>query len=158
MDIITIIGAFASIFGAYIAIRKAKKAAYSAKESEKIKAQLTKHREMVELSVLSDNIKNVRNRMSKYGPASTPASLKGYDHESDAKEVQEFLFKLKENREYFGAENPNEADIVFDRIDPILNDFALATDSNAIRETGKQILLQINNFIPLIKKILNSQK
>jgi len=158
MDILTIIGVIASIFSAYIAINQARKASDSAKESEKIKGQLIKHREMVELSILDDNIKRLQSRMSKYGPGSTPASLKGYNHETDAKEVQDFLLKLKENREYFGSEDTNEADVLFDRISPLLDKFAIAKDTDLIKDFGKQILLQINNYIPVIKRILNSQK
>ncbi len=153
---LTIVGTVASLLGAGIAIWQSIKASASAREAEKIKNQIIGHRTVSELSQLQARCKKAQNSMAKYGPGSPSNSLKGVEPENDAGDVQEFLLVVKEHRDYFKARRKNQADILFDAINPLLNEFSDETNPLKQKELGTKILLHISDFTAVIKKLIDS--
>lgn len=151
MDWWTIIGTLASSLGAVIAIWQAAKAKKSAEEAERIKNQIVRHRATSELSQLQALCRKAQNAMVKYGPASSSSSLQGVDRGKDAQEVQEFILFVKEHREYFGQTSKNQADILCDSINVLLNDFTEETLPLKQKELGTKILRRISDFTSVIK-------
>ena len=110
-SLVAVIGTIASIIGAIISVWQARKSKKSAIEAKQVKSQLLHHRKTSELAQLFALCKKSQVTMSKYGPASTPSSLQGIVPDNDAKEVQEFILLLRENRSYFQKNQRNDADI-----------------------------------------------
>lgn len=154
-EFLTILGTLASLVGMAISIYQAKKAKSAADEATLIKTQLIKHRETSELSQVQALCRKAQNAMAKYGPGSGLNSLKGIKHQNDSQEVQEFMFFIKEHREYFDDENKNKADLIYDSILNPLAEFSTAKDTHKIKELGNDILLKINEFTPIIKKMVD---
>ena len=89
--------------------------------------------------------------MNKYGPGSTPSSLKGVLVERDAADVQEFIVFLKEQRAHFGVGIPNEADQFYDALASLLDEFAQSQAPEVLRDNGKAIVLELSTFSAVIK-------
>jgi len=153
--LLTVIGTIASLIGAIIAYRQAAEAKKSANEAESIKNQIISHRTTSELSQLQTRCRKAQNAMAKYGPAASSSSLQGVDKENDAKEVQEFILLVKEHRGYFGPMSRNQADILCDKTNRLLNDFSEEMDYLKQKELGTKILLHINEFAAVIKKLVD---
>lgn len=157
----TIVGAVASLLGAGIAIWQASKAKSAANEAKSVKEQILDHRQISELSKIQSSCRKAQNAMAKYGPASSLNSLSGLDPEHDAKEVQDFLLLITENRDYFKHNiKPNlwnEADSLSDKIHPILIEFVDETEGKKLKASGTKILLELNQFSSTIKKLVDTQ-
>ena len=157
----TIVGTAASLIGAVIAIWQASKAKSAASKAERVKEQIIDHRQISELSNIQSSCRKAQKAMAKYGPASSTISLSGINSERDAKEVQEFLLLVTENREYFKHElKPelwNEADALCRKIHPIINEFVDESESKAIKNRGTKILLELNQFSSIIKNLIDIQ-
>ena len=156
--VFTIIGTIASIVGAFVAVKYAKNSKESAKEAKKVRDQLIGQRKTSELSKVQVYLKKAQNAMVKYGPASTPALLRGVHADQDAREVQDFLLLLKEHRAFFGSSNPNDADVLCETLNPLLGEFVAEKDTSKRTQMGGEILSHINNFTPNVKKVLDTRK
>lgn len=153
-----IIGTIASIGGAGVSIWQARNSRNAAEESKLVRAQLIDHRKASELAQLQAVCKRAQKSMEKYGPGSVPSSLTGISPENDAHDVQEFMLLINENRSHFGSKNPNEADEFCEKLRPVLNDFAQASESTDLRRYGTQVLLHLSNMTPIIKKHLEAKR
>ena len=153
----TIVGAVASFLGAGIAIWQASRAKSAAREAEKVKEQILGQRQTSELSQIQSSCRKAQNAMAKYGPASSSNSLQGTDSEHDAKEVQDFLLLVTEHREYFKHTRWNYADSICDKIHPMLNEFVDETEGEKLKAGGTIILLELNKFSSIIKKLVDAQ-
>ncbi|MCK5270229.1 MAG: hypothetical protein KAJ46_05560 [Sedimentisphaerales bacterium] len=157
MDIITTIGAIASIIGAGASWRQASKARSAADEAKRVRAQLIDHRKTSELAIIQASCKNALNSMKKYGPAFTKDCSAGASPIGDSKDVQEFIFLLKEHRAYFGNRNPNEADEFCNALTPLLEDFSKSSSVEDHQRYGKQIVTHLSSIAASIKKRLDSK-
>ena len=157
----TIVGAVASVLGAGIAIWQASKAKSAAREAERVKEQILDHRQTSELSKIQSGCRRAQNAMTKYGPASPLSSLSGVDPEHDAKEVQDFLLLITEHRDYFKHSiKPNllnEADSLCNKIHPMLKEFVDEPGGEKFKNSGTKILLKLNQFSSIIKKLVDTQ-
>lgn len=156
--VLTIIGTIASIIGAFVAVKYAKNSEVFAKEAKKVRDQLIGQRKTSELSEVHAYLRKAQNAMVKYGQASTPALLQGVHVSHDAQEVQDFLLLLKEHRALFGSSNPNDADLLCEKLNPLLENFVDEKDTSNRTKMGREILSHINNFMPNVKKVLDTRK
>ena len=157
MTIFSVIGTFASLGGAVVAIWQAAQSRSAADEADRIRSQLVGHRETSELTQVQGLCKKALKSMEKYGPGSVPSSLAGVSQGSDAVNLQEFVFCLKEQREHFGLGQSNEADQFYDVIMPVLDAFAQATTPNELRKNGTLILSHLGSISATIKRLLDSK-
>lgn len=155
LSFIAIIGTIASIVGAIISLWQAKKSKKSAVEASQVRSQLLHHRKTSELAQLLAICRKVQKTMVKYGPASTKTSLQGIMPENDAKEVQEFILLLKENRSYFQKKQTNDADTFCENMNSLISGFVQSDDKENLREIGIDILLKINSMLSIIRKKLD---
>ncbi len=170
MEALTIISAMASIIGAYIAYDQASKAKSSADEAKRVRAQMVDHRQASELSNIQSSCKKALDSMKKYGPAFTPSRLAGINNnltdsfdaqvfsQRDGTDVQDFIYLLKEHREYFGNKKPNEADEFCDVLTPLLENFSGALSPEDRKKYGKQIATNLSSISAAIKKRLDNKR
>lgn len=158
MSIVTVVGTVASIGGAWVSINQAGKSRTAADEAKKVRAQLIDHRKTSDLAKVQSLCKNAQKAMEKYGPGSVPSSLLGIEPNNDAREVQDFIMTIHEHCAYFGTKSPNEADQFCEAITPLLDTFAQTTDSEGLRDNGKQILVNLANMAASIKRLLDAKK
>ena len=156
--LITIIGTLASIGGGIVAVWQAKRSKKSADYAERVEKQLTRYDKISELTQLNVACKRAQQSMEKYGPASKPSNLRGVSGENDAKNVQDFLLLLRENRLHFGSKKQNEADQFYETINPLLEKFTRSKTNEQLINSGKPVLLHLNSMLSIIKKKQSDSK
>lgn len=156
MNIIAIIGAIASIIGAYFAFWQASKAKDSASEAKRARSQLIDNRKASELTIIQASCKTALNSTKKY--ALITPYLDGASPVNDSKDVQDFIFLLKEHRAYFGNKNPNEADEFCNALTPLLENFSKSSSPDEYQIYGKQIVTHLSSITATIKKRLDSKR
>lgn len=155
---ITIIGSIASIIGAIISLFQASRSKNSAEEAEKVKNHLISHRVSNELVTIQASCKQAVTSMEKYGPAATSSSLQGVNHQRDAKDVQDFLQAIAENREHFEHGTENDADRMCTELNPVLDQFSQAQTAVQLKEEGKKIYLSLLNFLSIMKRSIDRNR
>lgn len=145
----------ASIIGAVISVFQAKRSKKSAFEANQVKLQLLHHRETSELAQLLTHCRKAQVTMSKYGPAATKNSLQGIVPDNDAKEVQDFILLLKENRDYFQDKPRNNADSFCEDVNILISKMVQTENIENLKNTGTEILLKINSMLLVIRKKLD---
>lgn len=158
MEALAIISAIASIIGALIAGKQATKAKSSANEAKRVRAQMVDHRQASELSKIQISCKKALDSMKKYGPASIPSSLPEINNQNDGADVQEFIYLLKEHREYFGNKKSNGADEFCDVLTPLLEEFSRSSSPEGYQKYGKQIAMNLSSISAAIKKRLDNKR
>jgi hypothetical protein len=160
MDNITIIGTLASLLGAAISVWQAMRSRNAASEAIRIKNQLIGNQSVANLAKLQACCGRAQFAMRKYGPASKADSLtnlKGAPVEHDAMEVQDLISQLKEHRDYFGNNSPNEADELSEKLTKCLIIFSQAEDENALRNNGISIVTNLNSVASVIKSLVDKK-
>ena len=157
MTVLTVVGTFASFYGAWIAYKQAGISKSAAQLANRIKTQLMNHRKTSELSELQVHIESTKRTFLKYGSAK-PSSLTGINHSADAEVAFEFIHKLKSLRDYFSASEGNAADDTFNEINVELGKFKAANSLIQISNIGESILNKVVMFSPILKKELTEQK
>ena len=155
--VLTVVGTFASFYGAWIAYKQAGISKSAAQLANRIKTQLMNHRKTSELSELQVHIESTKRTFLKYGSAK-PSSLTGINHSADAEVAFEFIHKLKSLRDYFSAPEGNAADDAFNEINVELGKFKAANSLIQISNIGESILNKVVMFSPILKKELTEQK
>lgn len=67
------------------------------------------------------------------------------------------MLLVKEHREYFGHKRLNLADSLCDKLHPVLNNFVDEREVEKPKVVGTEILLELNNFSSIIKKLVDTQ-
>lgn len=158
MEGLTWIGTVVSIIGAGISIWQAIKSKSAATEACRIRSLLIDHRETSELSQIQASCRKAQKSMEKYGPGSVADNLHGISPANDARDVQEFVLYLREQRDHFGRNPPNEVDNLCDLLLPLLDEFAQAADPMMLRDKGKQIVIHLSGFSSVIKLRLDQKR
>ena len=158
MEVLTWLGTILSVIGAGISIWQAIRSNSAADEARRIRSLLIDHRETSELSLIQASCRKAQKSMDKYGPGSAAHNLHGISSANDARDVQEFVFCLQEQRAHFGETQPNQVDNFCNVLVPLLDEFAQAYDPNLLREKGKQIVLQLSEFSAVIKLHLDRKR
>lgn len=146
------------MMGAGISIWQAFRSKSAATEARRIRSLLIDHRETSELSIIQASCRKAQKSMEKYGPGSAAHSLNGISPENDARDVQEFILCLREQRAHFGETYPNQVDILCDVLVPLLDGFAQTYDPILLRDKGMQIVLQLSEFSAVIKLHLDRKR
>lgn len=154
---ITIIGTIFSVVGALISICQANEAKKEANFVREVKRKMIDQRRISELTQIKNSFQRLQRKISKYGHAATPESLKGVNNQEDAQEIQEFILELQEHRSLFGVKNPNESDILCSNLTPLVEELANANDFISMHNSGKQILMQLSSFSSILKKKIDSK-
>jgi len=135
---IGLIGTFASIFGAVVALWQSKKALDIKKETEKIRDQFEKKYLINDLSGLRTEIKSIVNRLTRYKDNN---SLEGFNLENDIQDLRRLVNEIRSNKIYSTdiehqiksildqLENP-PSELKLDRIIDNLTDISRKFDNN----------------------------
>ncbi len=158
MEVLAWSGTIASLGGAGVSLWQAARSRRAAAEATRIRSQLIDHREASELAQVQTVCKRAQKSMAKYGPGSVMSNLVGISPASDAADVQEFIVCLKELRAHFGLARQNEADQFCDVVTPLLDRFAQAESTEALRENGKQLVVHLSTISAAIKKQLDGKR
>lgn len=158
MSTLAVIGTVASIGGAWVSINQAGKSKIAAEEAKKVQTQLVDHRKTSDLAQIQSSCKKAQKAMEKYGPGSVPSSLVGIEPGNDARDVQDFIMKVREYRAYFGSKSQNEADQFCEVITPLLDVFAQTSKPEGLRDNGKQIVVHLANMAASIKRLLDAKR
>lgn len=158
MEALTWVGTILSVVGAGVSIWQAIRSKSAATEARRIRSLLIDHRETSELSQIQASCRKAQKSMDKYGPGSVADNLHGVSPANDARDVQEFILCLQEQRAHFGETQPNDVDKFCDVLLPLLDEFAQALDPVLLRDKGKQIVIQLSGFSAVIKLHLDRKR
>lgn len=148
----TWIGTLASLIGAGYAFKQAGDAKDAASEAKRVQASLVDHRKAAELAELQNACRHALKALSRYGPGAVPESLKGASTSADAKEIQDFLVAVKEQRAHFDSKQPNEADVFYSDSTPQLESLARAVTVEQMCEAGGRLFVLLTSFSAVIKR------
>ncbi len=157
-NIISLIGTVFSIVGAVIAIGYAKISKTEAKKIESVRNQIIEKRETSEITELNSACKGALNAMKKYGSGLSAADKVGVSFEKDIQVVQEFVFLITENREYFGKKSTNTADEFCSILNPIMDNFSQAKDDKERHKYGTDLCNHLSKMTSVIKSLLNKSR
>ncbi|MDC5842197.1 hypothetical protein OPW33_22990 [Vibrio europaeus] len=93
MDLISVLGSVASLWGAWFAWTQAKESKLAASVAERIKNQLTHHRDIENISKLEPLSKVAISKMRKYSVSRGEDSA-GFSPHFDADHVQEYIMRF----------------------------------------------------------------
>ncbi len=150
-EFLYILGAVASLAGAYVAIRQARRARRAADEAEEVRRQVVTRRQVGELSKIHTMLERATKTMSKYGSTSGSIGLRGTSPDRDAQDVQEFALTLKEHIGLFENGNATEAEETYRSLRTLLEQFSSATTDDRRRAVGTAILHKLADFSPHLK-------
>ncbi len=156
-DTVTWIGTAFSIIGAAIAIWQSWVASRAASRAEQVRDEITAKHVHNELSVLDGLLAAALNAMDKYGPGRSLGSLVGSSPDGDADVVRAFTAALGRHREMLEKTFGEPCDVVRNRINVLLGEFAAAVVSNERMPKGCDIYLEITTFSGNMKKALDAK-
>ena len=152
IDYIGIAGTIASIVGAYISIKEARKAKKSSQiaeairnaiSSEQKKINLTKfHLELKEFMAISINLT---------APSNTSKKISGVNYDKSIKQLREFNDKLKENMHYFKESNIGNINTLSEKLETLLSDLSIKTDQQSRYLTGNKIHEAMGEILKTLK-------
>lgn len=156
--ILSIIGSIASIGSAIWAYLEAKSARKSASRAEKIKTELIKRREIIEVSSVHREVTRILQVVSKVGPSCTRTTLRGVKNDAIAKDVEEFSRFLNEHSRHFTDLFDNKAKSLCSSLQPLIEQLSEAEGFEPTKNVGKNIYYLINSFMPEVKKLADGRR
>lgn len=155
---ISIIGSFASIGGAALAIYAANEASKSATKAEKVRDELINRREIIEVSQVHSETKRILGVISNIGPSCNPALLTGKDYSGIAKQIEEYSRFLKEHSSHFNELFENRARKLCDDINKDISALSEVHAPKEVKKIGTRIYHKIDNFLPTAKSLADEKK
>ena len=149
MDILTTLGTFASLLGAWYAWNQANKSKSAASQAEEVKKLLINHSDITNTSRLEPLSKISINKMRKYSVTSVD-ELSGVSPKDDADHVQEFINELHAASEYFPK---NKVEEVYANINGLIQDFVNTTNEGEVKRLGNEIHNELVAFSAPLKKV-----
>lgn len=153
IDALYIMGAVASVLGAFISWRHASSAKAFA---EKVRRQLAQRRVMSNLSSLLEQWEATKLLLSKFGPAARSRGLEGKDTKLAAEATQDYISELTEHR--LSIRCVKDIDTRISQCSYWLGEFADATDGADIKRSGTQLLSRLGDISADIKSELLKQQ
>ena len=161
MDIIVIIigvlGSFASIFGAYYAIKAKNEAVTYAELAESAKNEVLKKQKTTSLTGILFEAKKTQQIFGKFAISQSNKSLAGAQFGKDSENLQNFIFNFSENREMIEQTTELETEATYNNLNKLLSEFSDARALNDKKNIGKQIRLMIDDIIFKMRKSIDNR-
>lgn len=153
--IIGVVGSFASVYGAYLAIKAKNEAVCSAEKAESAKNEVLKKQKTTSLTGILFEAKRTQQVFGKYSIAQSNKSLVGVQFGKDSENLQNFIFHFNENREMIEQTTELETEATYNSLNKLLSDFSDAKATSDKKDYGKQIRLMIDDIIFKMKKSID---
>ncbi|WP_417697837.1 hypothetical protein [Psychromonas sp.] len=149
MDILSIVGSLASLWGAWYAWNQAKKSELAANLVVKIKSQLIHHRDIENLSQLEPLSKKSITKMRKYAVQSIN-ELSGLSPQVDADYVQEYINEVYALSDFFPD---NKSENLYKKVNSLIQNFVNTNQDQELKELGNEIHNELVAFSLVFNKI-----
>jgi len=149
MDIISVVGSLASLWGAWYAWNQAKKSELAAAFSQRIKSQLIHHRDIENLSQLEPLYKKSITKMRKYAVQSIN-ELSGLSPQVDADHVQEYISEVYALSDLFPG---NKSEHLYKKVNALIQKFVNTNQNQERKELGNEIHNELVAFSLVFNKI-----
>lgn len=157
ITIIGIIGAIASIYGAYIAIQAKNNAKSSADIAETAKNKIINKQKTTEIGEILYHSKRVQQTFGKYSIAQSNKSLAGVEFKNDAVVLQDYIFSFNENRGILEDHSSIDTNGTYQELNRLLDKFSNATSADEKKDYGKQIRLITDDIIFKLRKVIDKR-
>lgn len=154
--IIGVLGSFASIIGAVLAIKAKNEAQSSAELAESAKNQVIKKQATTQLAEILYLAKRVQQSFAKYA-ITQDKSLIGAEFEKDAETLQSFIFQFNENRALIEGSTEIETEGAYRTLNELLDNFTIHRAAADKKNYGKQIRLAVDDIIFKLRKIIDDR-
>lgn len=155
---LSIVGSIASIGGAIWAYFEARRSRTFAEQAKAVRDELVERRKVIEVSKVHSETTRILRLVSNVGPTCTPTSLKTIKCNEIAKEVEEYTRLLNEQSTHFTHMLDNQARKLCEDLKPDIEALAEAKDYESKKNAGKSIYYKIDDFMPLVKMVLDEKK
>lgn len=155
---LSILGSLASIGGAIWAYFQARRSRTFAEQAKAIRDELVERRKVIEVSKVHAETTRILRLVSNVGPTCTPTSLKTVKCSEIAKEVEEYTRLLNEQGTHFTYMLDNQARKLCEDLKPDIEALAEANDFDSKKSAGKSIYYKIDDFMPLVKAVMDEKK
>lgn len=150
MDILSIVGSVASLWGAWYAWNQAKKSEFSASLAEVIKKQLIHHRDIESISKLEPLSKISITKMRKYSVQRID-ELSGVSPQTDADHVQEYINEIYALSDYFPD---RKVEILYNKVNALIQKFVGTNKDDERKKLGNDI----HNELVAFSLVFNNKK
>lgn len=155
---LSIIGSLVSIGGGIWAYIQARRSRSFAEQAEAVRDELVERRKVIEVSKIHAETTRVLRLVSNIGPTCTLTSIKTIKCHEIAKEVEEYTRLLNEQHTHFTDMLDNQARKLCEDLKPDIEALAEATDFESKKKAGKSIYYKIDDFMPLVKALMDEKK
>ncbi|QIA65711.1 hypothetical protein GT360_19510 [Vibrio astriarenae] len=135
MDLISVLGSVASLWGAWFAWMQAKESKLAASVAERIKNQLTHHRDIENISKLEPLSKVAISKMRKYSVSRGEDSA-GFSPHFDADHVQEYINEVYAFADYFPDSKAHD---LYSRVNSLIQTFVNSQSDVDRKKLGNDI-------------------
>lgn len=149
MDVLSIVGSLASLWGAWYAWNQAKKSQLAANLAERIKSQLIHHRDIENLSKLEPLSKTSISTMRKYAVQSI-SELSGLSPQVDADHVQEYINELYALSDFFPDK---KSETLYKKVNALIQEFVNTNQNQERKKIGNEIHNELVAFSLVFNKI-----
>lgn len=154
---LSVVGSVASIFGAWWALREARRAKTSADSAERVHRELIGRRKIAEIAQIQFEIKRVLSIVAQVGPTSTPQLVRGLNCAAIARQVEVLAAQLLEARGHFSDLYSNRATELRSDLRADIEGLAEAKTFDEKKRCGKNIYYKIENFAPVVKELVDER-
>jgi len=155
---LSVLGAIASIGGAIWAYVQARRARTFAEQAKAVRDELVERRKVIEISQVYIETTRILRCVSNVGPTCTPTSIKTVKCHEIAKEVEEYTRLLNEQSTHFTHMLDNQAQKLCEDLKPDIEALAEAKEFDSKKSAGKSIYYKIDDFMPLVKTLMDEKK
>ncbi|ARR51891.1 hypothetical protein ETN89_20545 (plasmid) [Photobacterium damselae subsp. damselae] len=149
MDLISVLGSIASLWGAWFAWKQAKESQLAASLAERIKNQLMHHRDIENISKLEPLLKVAINKMRKYSVNRGEDSA-GFSPNFDADHVQEYINEVYAYADYFPE---NKAHELYSKVNTLIQGFVNSQNDADRKKLGNDIHNELVAFSYIFNQI-----
>jgi hypothetical protein len=143
--VITIVGTFASLAGAYISWDQSKKAKAAAKIAKAVEKNITHHRSTSDIAKLKEKVESIISSINVYGHGGSQTRYETANHDANSESIQRTCLSIQECISCFSGNMKKEVEALINDIEVELEAF----NQNAISHTerkasGKKILAKFS--------------
>ena len=155
---LSIIGSLVSVGGAIWAYIQARRSRSFAEQAKAVRDELVERRKVIEVSKIHTETTRVLRLVSNIGQSCTATSIKTIKCHEIAKEVEEYTRLLNEQSTHFTDMLDNQARKLCEDLKPDIEALAGAKDFESKKRAGKTIYYKIDDFMPLVKSLMDERK
>lgn len=156
--VLSIAGSIASIFAAIWAVVYARRSSNFAKKAKELRDEIVDRRQLIEISQVHSETRRILAVLADVGPTSTSTSIKGLNCSSIARQVEEYVRFLTEQRAHFSQMFDNRATELCNNLRPEIENLAQARSFAAIRSAGSALYYLILEFQPVVKELTDNRR